>query len=57
MKSVVGYPPRDIFEMHFATLAMDHDNPLVRHPGNRRLPVPAGTTEGPEGSCERHVGV
>ena len=55
MERVVGDSPRDILEMHLPTLAMDYDDPLMRYPGNRHTPVPAGTIKGPEGSRERYV--
>jgi hypothetical protein len=57
MERVMGDSARDIFKMHLAALAMDYDYSVVRHSGNRRMPVPARTIKGPEGSRERYVGV
>lgn len=54
---VVRHSPRDIFELHLAALAMNHDDPFARRAGNSRLPVSAGATERRAGSRERHVGV
>ena len=55
--TIKGDSPRYIFETHLPALAMDYDEPLVRRSGSRRMPVPAGTFNRPQGSIERYIGV
>lgn len=57
MEGVVRDRPRDVFEKHLAAFAMDDNDSLTRHTVDARHPVAAGTTDRPNRSSERHIGI
>jgi hypothetical protein len=55
MERIVSDTSGHIFEMHIAPLRMDDKDSLPRHATDSCLPIPVGSPEGPQGSCERHI--
>jgi hypothetical protein len=55
MERILSDTSGHIFEMHIAPLRMDDKDSLPRHATDSCLPIPVGSPEGPQGSCERHI--